>query len=224
MVKFNFQQQTVLRIQKELAKMRNEDLEYEEDKAANLETNILELRELSTKLAEQLKTFELLKDKESTLKKQINEDNLCLTDDEIKIKQLYEQEKNLFSEVKTLEGIVKNIEEEIPSTIRTQEELSQEVQRVQNHYEKLRLALEQATATLNMSREALVSAQSDKENAVRNKKQAQKEMEKVWSVFTEARVNAGFTNEEQYIEAKMSEEMITKTEKGITDFQETTYK
>ncbi len=163
--KFDYQQQTVLRIQKELAKMRTADPEpeCEENKAKGMETNILELRELSTKLAEQLKTFELLKEKEPILKKQIIEDNVQLTNSESKIKKMFDQEKNLFSEVKTLEGIVKNIEEDIPPSIRTQEELAKEILKVQNHYEELRLALERATASLNVSREALVSAQSDKQ-------------------------------------------------------------
>ncbi len=218
--KYDLQQHTVLRIQNELEKMKTEDPECEEDKDIGIETNIRELRELSTKLAGQLKSLVQLKDKEPTLKKQMSEDNLQLTDSEIRIKQLYEQEKNFFSEVKTLEGVVKNIEDDIPSTIRTQEELDKEVQRIQNQYEQLTLALEQATDSLNKSREDLVAATSDRQNAFRNNYEAQKEEKKSEVVFTEARFKAGFNDEEQYINAKMPEDVMAKTEKEITDFQE----
>lgn len=218
---FDFQQQTVLRIQKELAKMKIEDPQYKEDKVIGIETIILELREMSTKLAEQLKDLNQLIDKEPILKKQINKDNLQLTESEQNIKQIYEQEKNLFSEVKTLEGMIKNIEEDIPPNIRTQEELEKETKKVQSHYDRLKLALQQATESLNTSREALASVVSDKQNASRNSAQAQKEMEKSWVTFADSRIKAGFTDEEQYLEAKMPEEMIAKAEKEISDFQET---
>lgn len=216
----DYQNQTVRRLEKELRQLKTEDPQCEEDVSVGMDTNLLELQALLKQLTQDMARLEKLTEQEPFLRKQTKEDNTLLTDNENKLQKLALEEKKLYSQAESLKGVIQSIEENLPSSARSGEDLEQQITKLQKASDLLKQASDQAAESWNQSREAFASAQSDQGNAFKNREEAQKQMVKSLGAFQAALSKAGFTDEGQYLQAKMTEGKIKEMDDEIQSFYE----
>jgi chromosome segregation ATPase len=151
-----------------------------------METNILELQDLLQKLTLKLTRLQQLKDQEPTLRQQIQAETSRQTENESKLKEIVDQEITLYSKAETLKGLIKSIEQDLPATVRSVEALETQISQMQKLGDQLKLAYDQALESVNQWRETYASAQADKQNALKNREEAEKQKATTLTAFRNA--------------------------------------
>ncbi|MGI6449167.1 MAG: SbcC/MukB-like Walker B domain-containing protein [Desulfitobacteriia bacterium] len=184
------------------------------------DTSLWELKTVLAELAAEMKQLEILKDKETALRRQMAKDNSRLTDLESRLRELAGREKDLYSQVAKFQGLIKAIEEDLPASVRTPADLEKELAKTQKLYNDLKKALDEAVEHLKECREAQLTADANKKHALQNKNEAEISVQKALAGYQENLSQAGFRDEKEYCSAKMTPSQIAEIEKAINEYKE----
>lgn len=215
-----YQQQTLGKLKQELTALKTADQKCGEDLEPDTAMGILEFRELLTKLKQDIIPLEKLMSQEDYLRNQIKQDNTLLTEYSNMLLDLNRQETDYYAVSQSLKGIIDAIKKDMPEKIYSLEELDLNLQKLLQQSDKLQSAYEQALNQRYNAGEAFASARTNRDNALNNKDEAFKHKEKAFSTLHKALKQAGFQDEEHYLQAKWPEAKMKETEEELKAFSE----
>lgn len=223
-------QELIARIQDELERARQEDDCWSEDtqnsqddrndQDTDLDIGIAALEKRLDLLNREVRRLAELQDREETIRIAYSQNLDQQKALESSLENIAQEEKDLAARVSSLGEVLKRMEEDLPSDISSWEELNTAVTAAQKAYDTLVLALESALEQEKIGAQNYAGALSKKESAHKNHEEAKEEMEHARKVFTDARMLAGFNLEEEYDQAKLSNEQIELLGQQIKDYQE----
>ncbi|WP_234122212.1 AAA family ATPase [Clostridium hydrogenum] len=171
-------------------------------------------------LKDEIKILDAKRNKESEIKKEIQENKITLETiekEEIKIREEYTVSYGKYeSEISVLEKIKKEIPEDITSI----EELNKKINLLKSNYEKMEQALKNAQEIFRKSELLYTSSIAQKKEREEELKNSEAEIKIAGESFKVKLKSLGFLNEDEYSKFKFKEEQIKDIDNNIKNFNE----
>lgn len=152
----------------------------------------------------------------ATLTKNVAASNQATT----KLATLEQQYTTVFAQVQSTTDAIGKLEGEIPVGVRSRKALAKELQRVEHELQILADAIQVADEERTRSQINYGIAVTEKNGADKALQEGMAECKLAEKKFTEALLRAGFREESEYKEAKLTEEKIASLGREISDYQE----
>ena len=216
------QHQIIFRLQKELDVIVTENVSEISpvELAQYIATKLPEYQRITLDLRDEVK--KLLNQKEdekelsATLLRKTESVNILAT----QLDRLEGQYTELFAKVESAKDAMKALEAEVPITVRSTKALAEALGRIKTEYDGMSQALKTAEQQLRDRQVEQASVRTEKKGIEKALLQGEVEFAIAQQNFMKAIDVAGFTTEEEYIQGKLTEDVIVSLENEISDFQE----
>lgn len=205
---------TELDVDDGIASLDREELTvYIKDKLKNL-------TEEKNKLGKQVHKLEREKELTEDLTEELKENNRAIEDKENELEKLNEEHIRINAIYEREKGSLENLINELPEDISTEGSLNKAIDKVKTEHEEMIKALKKAEELYNNRKINLEKARTTEEQAVKSKEEAQVSCQYSKRKFEKEMNEAGFNNEEEYIEARMDVFGIEKLDKYIGNYEQ----
>ncbi|WIV12094.1 AAA family ATPase [Proteiniborus sp. MB09-C3] len=218
----NVKKQLIAEKKKEISEELNEDIDSLEGKelsqfAIEKEREIqLQINEMKSKLAKLNEEIEEGKEIESDLNELENKKEST----ERKKEDLNTFYTNLFAKVESESNLIQELEKELPEEVRTENGLKKKITELEAQIDSLEAAIKEAQDKQQKCKDGYTALTNTKQEREKNLIEAKAECDDLRDKFEEQIFKQGFIDEEEYRNAKLTEEEIANIDNQIKEYNE----